>query len=107
MTTKFPTFKAGDTFSYAGTCILPAGAWSATCELRSTQGDAALLGTIDVTLGAALNGVTPITLQAAAAATAAWPVGQHQLDIRYADSGGTVVHTSTLLLPVIRPVTET
>ncbi|MES2948677.1 MAG: hypothetical protein V4858_09055 [Pseudomonadota bacterium] len=106
MTTQFPPFKAGGTFSYAGTCRLPTGTWTATCELRSTQGDAELLGSIEVTLGATVSGVAPIALYASAVDTATWPVGQHQLDIRYADSGGTVVHTSTLLLPVIRAVTE-
>lgn len=107
MTTQFPPFKAGSTFSYAGTCRLPVGTWLATCELRGTQGDAELIGPIEVTLGAAVNGSTPIALHATAIDTSAWPVGQHQLDIRYADIGGTVVHTSTLLLPVIRAVTET
>lgn len=106
MTTHFPPFKAGGTFSYAGTCRLPTGTWTATCELRSTQGDSELLGAIEVTLGATVGGVAPIALYADATATAAWPVGQHQLDIRYEDMGGAVVHTSTLLLPVIRAVTE-
>ena len=105
MTTHFSPFKAGGTFSYAGTCRLPIGTWIATCELRSTQGDADLVGAIEVNLGATVNGVAPIALHADAVDTATWPVGQHQLDIRYADSGGTVVHTSTLLLPVIRAVT--
>lgn len=105
MTTQFPPFKAGSTFSYAGTCRLPAGTWAATCELRSTQGDAALLGSIGVTLGATVNGVAPIALYAPATVTATWPVGQHQLDVRYVDTGGTVLHTSTLVLPVIRAVT--
>jgi len=105
MKTQFTPFKAGDTFSYAGTCRLPAGAWSATCQVRTTQGDAALVGTIAVTLGAAVNGETPIALSADASATANWPPGNHQLDIRYSDGTGTVVHTSTLMLPVIRAVT--
>lgn len=105
MTTLFPPFKAGGTFSYAGTCRLPAGTWTATCQLRSTQGDDVLLGAIEVTLGATVNGSAPIALYASAVDSATWPVGQHQLDIRYVDSGGTVVHTSTLLLPVIRAVT--
>lgn len=106
MTTHFPPHKAGSTFAFAGTCRLPAGTWLATCELRSTQGEAELLGSISVTLGATANGLAPIALHAAATDTATWPVGQHQLDIRYVDSGGLVVHTSTLLLPVIRAVTQ-
>lgn len=105
MSTQFSPFKAGGTFSYAGTCRLPAGTWTATCELRSTQGDDVLLGAIEVTLGATVNGSAPIALHASAVDSATWPVGQHQLDIRYVDGGGTVVHTSTLLLPVIRAVT--
>lgn len=105
MSTQFSQHKIGDTFSYAGTCRLPAGTWTATCELRSTGGTAALIGTIQVTLGVAVDGATPIALYAAAADVATWSAGHHQLDIRYADAGGTVVHTSTLLLPVIRAVT--
>ena len=104
ITTRFSPHKAGDTFSYAGTCSLPAGAWTATCEIRSAQGDSTLIGTVAVTLGA-IGPATPIALSATAAETLLWQPGQHQLDIRYADAG-TVVHTSTLILPVIRAVTE-
>lgn len=119
---KFAPHKAGSTFSYAGTCQLPAGAWSATAQLRAVA-DNALLGTLTVTLGAApspeapANSAaaplpTPIALYAAATDTALWPPGVHQLDIRYAQAGAppgapaTVLHTSTLLLPVTRAVTQ-
>lgn len=104
MTIKLQPFKAGDTFSYAGTCKLPAGYWSATCEIRSV--DEVKIADIDVTLGTAVGADTPIALHAGADATAAWPRGVHQLDIRYEDVGGTVVHTSTILLPVIAAVTR-
>lgn len=105
MSTQFSSHKIGDTFSYAGTCHLPAGTWTATCQLRSTVGNSALLGTIQVTLGVPVDGATPIALYADTANTSTWPTGHHQLDIRYADAGGTVIHTSTLSLPVIRAVT--
>lgn len=105
MKTQFPPFKAGDTFSFAGTCRLPPGTWSATCQVRSAQGGA-LISTIAVTLGVPVGLETPIALYADAATTAAWPIGNHQLDIRYTDGSGTVVHTSTLTLPVIRAVTQ-
>ena len=102
--TKFPQHKAGDTFSYAGTCQLPTGTWLATAQVR-TVADNALVGTITVTLGTAVGVNTPIALYAAAADTALWPAGTHQVDIRYADTSA-VLHTSTLLLPVTRAVTQ-
>lgn len=106
MTTKFPPFKAGDTFSYAGVCRLPAGLWSATCEIRK-MGDANdLVGVLAVSLGSEANGDTPIALDASASETAFWAAGLYEVDVRYADAGGTVVHTSTLLLPVIKSVTQ-
>lgn len=104
MTIKLDSFKAGDTFSCAGTCKLPAGNWSATCEVRNIED--ALIGAIDVTLGARVGADTPIALYAEADATAAWPKGVHYLDIRYEDTGGVVLHTPTILLPVITAVTR-
>lgn len=105
MKNQFSPIKQGDTFSYGGTCRLPAGNWTATCELRSTEGADTLLGTIAVTLGTVVAGSAPITLYAPAVDTATWPVGRHQTDIRYVDDAGAVVHTSTLILPVVRAVT--
>ncbi|MFM9902094.1 MAG: hypothetical protein ACKVOT_13870 [Polaromonas sp.] len=106
MPPKLSPLKAGSTFSYAGTCKLPPGNWTATCQLRSACEPFALIGTIAVTLGAPLtNGDTPIALRAEAAQTLTWPADQHELDIRYADAGGEVIHTSTVTLPVTRAVT--
>lgn len=102
---RLPALKAGDTFSYAGTCKLPAGSWTASCQVRSWDGASTLVGTVAVTLGTAVNGETPIALYAAASATAIWPVATHELDIRYADASGIVVHSSTILLPVMKSVT--
>ena len=103
-TPRFNPHKAGDTFSYAGTCQLPAGTWTATAQVRAVA-DNALLGAIAVTLGTPGSGGTPIALTAAAADTATWPAGLHQVDVRYADNTGVVLHTSTIVLPVVRPVT--
>ena len=105
MTPKLAALKAGSTFSYAGTCRLPAGTWLATCQVRSAEEPYALIGTVLVTLGAPVGLDTPIALYAAASATLGWPVGLHELDIRYQDSTGAVVHTSTIGLPVVRSVT--
>jgi hypothetical protein len=105
MTPKLSPLKAGSTFSYAGTCRLPPGLWTATCQLRSSEEPFALIGTVAVTLGAPVGLDTPIALYASAADTRAWPVGLHELDIRYQDSTGAVVHTSTIGLPVLRSIT--
>lgn len=102
---RFPQFKAGDTFSFVGNCRLPDGIWTATCQIRTTAEPHALVGTVDVTLGTQVGADTPLVLHADATVTAAWPPGTHELDIRYADQDGIVVHTSTLLLPVVRAVT--
>lgn len=105
MTPKLAALKAGSTFSYAGTCRLPAGAWLATCQVRSAEEPYALVGTVLVTLGAPVGLDTPIALYAAASATLGWPVGLHELDIRYLDAAGAVLHTSTIGLPVLRAIT--
>jgi len=105
MNPKLAPLKAGDTFSYAGTCKLPAGLWTATCEVRTWDGASTLIGTVAVTLGTEVSGETPIALYAAASATATWPVATHEVDIRYADAGGVVVHSSTMLLPVVQSIT--
>lgn len=108
MTPKLSPLKAGSTFSYAGTCRLPAGSWLATCQVRGAEEPYALIGTVLVTLGAPVGLDTPIALYAAASATLAWPAGLHELDIRYADGSGSgsVVHTSTIGLPVVRSITD-
>ena len=105
MTPKLNPLKVGSTFSYAGTCRLPAGDWLADCQVRSAEEPYALIGTVLVTLGAPVGADTPIALYAHADYTQAWPVGLHELDIRYRDAGGAVMHTSTILLPVLRSVT--
>lgn len=105
MSAKFAPLKAGNTFSYAGTCKLPAGAWSATCQVRSADGADTLLGVIGVTLGDTINGVTPIALYASASETAAWPLATHRVDIRFTEALGGVANSASILLPVIKPVT--
>lgn len=112
MQPKLAPIKAGDTFSYAGVCKLPPGSWTATCQLRipyelsAEVPSHALVGTIAVTLGAPLaNGDTPIALRAEAAETSTWPPANCDMDIRFADAGGEVIHTSTVTLPVTRAVT--
>jgi hypothetical protein len=107
MTPKLAPLKAGDTFSYAGTCKLPAGNWTATCQVRGSEEPFDLVGTVVVSLGTVVGLDTPIALFASAAQTQAWPVGTHALDIRYAEVGGpdAVIHTSTILVPVQRSIT--
>jgi hypothetical protein len=112
---KLSPLKAGDTLSWGGTCRLPAGAWTATCQVRSADEPYALLGTVAVTLGTPVAVVgsamfdTPILLLANAEQTLAWPVGTHELDLRCTEAAGgvgaAVVHTTTILLPVLRAVT--
>lgn len=105
---KLPSLKAGDTFFYGGSCKLPLGSWTATCQLRSRTEPYPLIGEVTVTLGlATAGGDTPVVLRAEAQHTVAWAPEIYALDIRYADmSTGEVMHTSTMLLPVIRSVTQ-
>lgn len=104
---KLAPIKAGSTFSYTGTCRLPVGNWAATCHVRSADAPYALIGTVAVTLGVLVGQDTPIALFASAAQTQAWPEGTHELDIRYNEVGepDAVIHTTTILLPVLRAVT--
>lgn len=98
---ELSTLKAGSTFRYAGTCSLPVGAWTATCKIRVGSD----LYPIIVTLGTAVAGQTPLSLYAPPNITKTWREGFHELDIRYADDTGEVVHSSTMLLPVVRAIT--
>ena len=104
MTPKLYQHKPGDTFSYAGTCKLPAGTWSATCQFRGGLG-LTQRALIAVVLGVPVDGVTPISLYASADDTLTWLPGVYELDIRFSDVGGAVVHSSTVLLPVVRAIT--
>ena len=88
---KLAPFKIGDTFSYAGSCQLPAGIWLATCQVRSGVEPYALVGTVTVSLGVPVGLETPIALFAPASQTQSWPAETYELDIRYADAGGTVM----------------
>ena len=106
MIPKLHPHKPGDTFSYAGTCKLPVGVWVATCQLRG-----ALLLTpvanIDVQLGVVtVTGDTPIALSATASATLLWLPGVYELDIRFADASGAVIHSATVQVPVIPAITR-
>lgn len=105
MAAQLLPLKAGSTLSYAGFAALPAGTWTATCQVRTAL-SFKLLGTVVVTLGAAVAGQTPMSLYLSAADTATWAPGLHELDIRYVDPGGQVMHTTTLILPVLKAVTQ-
>ena len=111
MTTPYPAIehKAGATFSLTGTCLLPAGTWSATCEARHPITEA-LVQTFAVTLTPlgvpTAEASHAILIQATADQSAAWPRGPLECDVRYAGADGIVLATSSFMVDVIKRVTR-
>ena len=105
MRQKLPDIKAGDTLSYAFTCQLPTGLWTATCQVRTSNPPYQLLADAAVTLSLPVNGVSTVAVYVAAAQTKSWPAGLQELDIRFSDSGGAVIYTDSIVLPVLRSIT--
>jgi hypothetical protein len=101
---KLGELKQGDTLSYGGFCRLPAGSWSASSRLRH-RASGSVTAALTVTLGTAnAAGDTPIAV-GTQVDSSAWEVGSHELDIRFVDAAGTVIHSPTVLLNVMPSVT--
>jgi hypothetical protein len=104
------THKRGNTFSYAGTITLPAGAWTASAQVRDGKAGT-LLSTLATTLVAQGANVWALALHATSAQTSTWPVSAYGkttpllCDIKFSD-GTTVVRTETFGIDVAREVTE-
>lgn len=107
MTAATLTHKRGDTFSYTGTVVLPAGTWTAACQLRQ---DAKIdkdppAGTITVTLGNAgvSNGTTPLSilLFAQHSETQTWPAALLDCDVQFKDNSGIPIVDSTVTFTVL------
>lgn len=102
---SLPDIKVGDTFSWATVCPLPAGTWSATCQIRSRD-TLSLMGDLTVTVGTPVGDVTPITVEAPPSLTATWQPIPAVLDIRFMDETGAVIHTQNVGIRVTRAITE-
>lgn len=103
------THKRGATFSYSGLVTLPAGTWTASCDLDNGTGTKVSDTTVTLnTLGSpGANGEThSILIEVVAATTAAWPVGTLSGDIRFADNAGVIVYTSTFYVSVGNGITD-
>lgn len=104
------THKQGATFSWGGTVLLPAGAWTATCEARDR--DDVVRGTLQVAL-APLEEPTEeashsILITCAPTATALWPVAKLDCDVRFTDASvvPVVQPTDTFTLNVVKRITD-
>lgn len=81
--------KTAATFSIAMLVLLPAGTWSAACDIR--KGDDTLVGALTVSLEPL---VTPDAdgnthaglLEATSVQTAAWALGTWRADVRFTDA---------------------
>lgn len=101
---SFPDYKAGDTASIVGTCILPEGDWTGTCQMKHRDTGAAV-GTWTVQLGEAYEGETPFTLTPVGD-TSSWAPVPCLLDLRFTDTSDQVVHTETVGIRIVSPITE-
>jgi hypothetical protein len=102
------TFKRGGTFSFGCTVLLPAGTWSAACQLRDGRGN--LIQTVTVTLTPPVNPAIEhsLLLVVPAADTASWPVGQALYgDVEFTDASATpiVLPSGTFTVNVIEKLT--
>jgi hypothetical protein len=109
MSQKTITLKRGSTLSLTGSVKLPTGTWTASSKVAKPNGT--LLDTLVVTLTTLVtpgtNGEThSITVSRAAANTADWTIGNLQCDIRFLETGGTVVHSPTFYINLVQEVTD-
>jgi len=97
--------KRGATFSLAGFVTLPSGTWKATSELKDNSG--ALIAELEVTL--ALQPLPDtrwgILLYTDATATALWPLGPLNCDIRFQYSNS-VIYSPTFVVNVVKEITD-
>jgi len=99
--------KKGATFSYAGLVKLPAGTWSAACELHN---GAMLVETLTATL-TALGALGPegethsLLIEAQASNTANWPIAKLKGDIVFS-AASLVIATNTFHVLVQQGVTN-
>ena len=97
--------KTGATFSVPFLVLLPAGTWSAACDIR--KGDDTLVGALTVTLAALdtpdADGTTHSgLLEATSEQTRGWELGTRRADVRFADtSNPAVVLTSDSFVVVV------
>ena len=108
MIPTLPEFKRGDTFLLScvhkvdGTPTSVTG-YEISAQIRRSPGS--LVAALETTLAdqTALPGV--FYLAPVSADTSTWPTENLQVDIRILN-GGIVRHTETLLIPVVRSVTQ-
>lgn len=103
------THKRGATFSYSGLVTLPAGTWTASCDLDNPAGtkESDTTVTLAVLGSPGANGEThSILIEVAAGTTAAWPIVTLSGDIRFEDNAGVIVFTSTFHISVVKEITD-
>lgn len=103
------TLKRGDTFKLNSQVLgdglpIPGGiaAWEISSQLRTTADkliDTFICTTVDA------NACTFTIEESAADVTSEWPLGRHEMDIRYAINGE-IVHTETATVEVLRSQTR-
>lgn len=104
------TFKRGGTFSYGCNLTLPAGTWSAACQIRDGRGN--LVESLSVTL-TPFSPVPPSTdnhtllLVGTSTQTADWPIELLYGDVKFTDASVTpaVVHTGTFTIKMSERIT--
>lgn len=103
--------KQGTTFSLPMLVMLPAGTWSAACNIRKS--DDTLVGSLSVTLTALdVPDADGHTHSGAAVATsvasAAWELGTWRADVRFTDTSAppTVFNSETFPVVIKKGVTH-
>lgn len=99
------TFKRGSTFSFGCPVQLPAGTWTASAQLRSSTGKLVQQLTVTLTPPVAPATTHQLLLTATALQSKTWPLGEVSGDVRFTDSNGLVIPTSSFTLLTQDPVT--
>src|SRR3569832_1557100 len=114
MTTQIYAHKRGATLSLAGNAVLPAGVWTATCQVKQdVNGVLTLIEPLTVTLQAinpppaAGQPTHNIAIEGSAAQAADWPVGRLLCDVRFQDASlpPAVIASETFIIKVAQEVT--
>lgn len=98
-------FKAGATFSFGGTVLLPSGTWSAACQVRRKTGDTVAEITVDLeALEAPTEEASHTIVLETDADTSSWPVEELVCDVLFYDSSDPPkkVPTDTFLIAMER-----
>ena len=110
MRTRYPTIthKRGAAFGLVASYLLPPGTWTATANVEQADGTLVTALTCALTTLAELDAsgnTAALAISATTAQTSLWPLATLLCDVRFTDTGGNALPTSTFAIVVEREIT--